>query len=84
MNAKPTGITKSSKKMGKESFTGSNPVGKAESVKEKKISIAKYFQLYGSGIHIYARAYLEVQFRDILKEKELWKQEINKIMEGDK
>jgi len=51
---------------------------------KKKISIQKYFQLYASEIHSYTRAYLGEQFRGIMKEKEAWKEEINKIMEGEK
>lgn len=48
------------------------------------ISIGKYLQLHGSDIHKYSRAYLKVQFRGIMKTTETWKEEINKVMEGDK
>jgi hypothetical protein len=63
-------------------------VDKADKVKEStkgmKISIQKYLQLYASEIHLYTRAYLGEQFRGIMKEKEAWKEEINKVMEGEK
>lgn len=60
--------------------------GKIKESKSKgmKISIQKYLQLYASEIHSYTRAYLGEQFRGIMKEKEAWKEEINKIMEGEK
>lgn len=59
------------------------PADKSEN-KSPGISIKKYFQLHGSDIHRYTRAYLEVQFRVIIKTTEEWKEEINKVMEGDK
>ena len=55
-----------------------------EKIGTKEISIKKYFQLHNSGVHQYSRAYLEVQFRGIMKTKESWDKEIKKIMEGDK
>lgn len=60
------------------------PKSKDKSKDKSVISIRKYLQLHGSDIHKYSRAYLEVQFHGILKEKEAWKEEINKVMEGDK
>ena len=64
-------------------------VNKADKIKESKskgmkISIQKYLQLYASEIHSYTQAYLGEQFRGIMKEKEAWKEEINKLMEGEK
>jgi hypothetical protein len=57
---------------------------KIKAPKHMKITIAKYLQLHGSEIHKYTKAYLEVQFRGIIKTTEAWKEEINKVMEGDK
>ncbi len=58
--------------------------GNLSEPKSDGISIQKYLQLYGSEIHAYSRAYLREQFRGIIKSKEAWKVEINKIMEGKK
>ena len=78
LDESPKKMDESPKKMD-ESVNKSMDKSKDKSV---NISIKKYFQLYGSDIHKYTRAYLEIQFRDILKEKEAWKEKINKVMEG--
>lgn len=58
--------------------------GNLSEPKSGRISIQKYFQLHGSEIHMYTRAYLGEQFRGIMKSKDEWTKEIKKIMEGDK
>lgn len=58
--------------------------GNLSEPKSVSISIQKYFQLHGSEIHMYTRAYLGEQFRGIMKSKDEWTKEIKKIMEGDK
>jgi len=58
--------------------------GNLSEPKSDMISINKYLQLYGSSIHKYTRAGLKEHFRGIIKSKEEWNKEINKIMEGDK
>ena len=52
--------------------------------KSDKIRISKYLQFHGEGIHKYTQAYVRVAFRDIMKTKTEWDEEIKKIMEGDK
>lgn len=49
-----------------------------------ELTIGKYFQLYGSGIGVYQRAYAEERFRGIMKSKESWEATIHTFMEGEK
>lgn len=74
---------KSTKKVTKETTAVvESKSGNLSEPKSVGLSIKKYLQLYGSEIHKYTRAYFEQQFRGILKSKEAWDEEINKIMEG--
>ena len=44
-----------------------------KSVDKSVISIRKYLQLHGSSIHKYTQAYIEVEYRGIMKAEEDWK-----------
>jgi hypothetical protein len=49
---------------------------------EVKISVSKYFQLYGEEIDKYSKAYLTEELRGIIDTKESWDREIKELMEA--
>jgi hypothetical protein len=53
-------------------------------VKEPKYPMSKYFDLFHPDLHKYTRAYLEGEFRGILKTKDEWDSSINPKLEGNK
>jgi hypothetical protein len=50
--------------------------------KDVKLSIFKYFQSHESEFHKYTRAYLMVEYRDIMKTDKDWDDELKTYMEG--
>jgi hypothetical protein len=62
-----------------------NMVSEKESQKSPKITIGKFFQLYGKNVHRYSQAYLGERFRGIMKTREEWSEEaeIKRNMEGE-
>ena len=53
-------------------------------VASPKITIGKYFQYHGEGIHPYQLAFVADRFRGIIKTKEEWDEEVAEYTEGNK
>jgi len=49
-----------------------------------EISIGKYLELHGSGIHKYTQAYIESRFCGIIKSEGSWEKTVKAFMEGEK
>lgn len=72
---------KSTKEVTKE--TSAVVESKPENLSEPKsggLSIGKYLQFHGSGIHKYTRAYFEQQFRGIILSKKDWDIKLSEVL----
>lgn len=59
-------------------------VNTSKKSEKESMSIQKYFQYHGEHIHKYTQAFLGVTYRDIMKTKKEWDQEVGEDMEGNK
>jgi hypothetical protein len=52
--------------------------------KQPKYPLFKYIQLEVPDMHQYTRAYVEAEYRGILKTKDEWKKTLKSVLEGNK